>query len=82
MNVRNRVNGYYGNTFVLGCAQSSAREGEDFGLLMALQWLHEEGWTNVVIELDCKVVVDYINSTLPELSEFEKSLIIVRSSYC
>lgn len=45
-------------------------EGEALGVLEALQCVHELGYSKVIIEIDCKVVVDYLTATHPLLFEF------------
>lgn len=48
----------------------SVREGEAEGLLVALYWMQELGYANIIFELDCKVVVDSVSNSTLENSEF------------
>lgn len=42
-----------------------AHEAKVSGLLEAITWLNELGYQNVIIELDCKQVVDDITALPP-----------------
>lgn len=46
------------------------REGEAMALLSALEWVEQLGMTNVIFEMDGKVVLDNILQSSDEQTEF------------
>ncbi|XVF47134.1 hypothetical protein PTKIN_Ptkin03bG0084800 [Pterospermum kingtungense] len=48
----------------------AVKEGEAIGLFHAIRWVIDLGYDRVIFELDSKLVVDAINSTLMDVSEF------------
>jgi ribonuclease HI len=56
------------------------QEAEVWGLKMVISWLQDLGFSNVVIELDCKLVVDGIRGKLNFLTEFGTMLFACKAS--
>lgn len=48
----------------------SLSDGEATGMMLALQWVMQLGLSNVIFELDSKIVVDNINGSCVEEVEF------------
>lgn len=46
------------------------KEGEATTVLMALKWFHELGVGSIILETNCKVVIDNIHSTTIDVNEF------------
>jgi len=50
-------------------------EGEALGMLQAIKWLTNFGLTHVILEMDCKFVVDKINTFNVDTSEIGSILL-------
>lgn len=48
----------------------TVQEGEAMGLLTAIQWAIDLDLENASFELDCKLVVDHIETNKEDISEF------------
>ena len=59
---------YFQTQVVHGNVESHLAKG--FCLKEALSWLYNQGLSKVIVELDSKILVDALNSSLIGLSEF------------
>ncbi|XVF52726.1 hypothetical protein PTKIN_Ptkin05aG0041600 [Pterospermum kingtungense] len=70
MLIRNDRGEFVATKSLVSSGVYAVKEREVLGLLHALRWIKELGYERVIFELDSKTVVDVVNSSLLDVSEF------------